>query len=154
MRIVRSISAFASCLALHGVAPGADDFQSSIQPLLKERCNSCHSTKKQKGDLDLERFASVADIKREPMIWEGVLEQLHMGEMPPKKEPQLAAEQKKLLTKWVQDRLEEVALASAGDPGPVVLRRLSNMEYTYTLRDLTGVDLPMRVLRLSCRLLC
>ena len=140
MRIVRSISAFASCLALHGVAPGADDFQSSIQPLLKERCNSCHSTKKQKGDLDLERFASVADIKREPMIWEGVLEQLHMGEMPPKKEPQLAAEQKKLLTKWVQDRLEEVALASAGDPGPVVLRRLSNMEYTYTLRDLTGVE--------------
>ena len=33
------------------------------------------------------------------------------------------------------------ALASAGDPGPVVLRRLSNAEYTYTLLDLTGVDL-------------
>ncbi|OYW29034.1 MAG: hypothetical protein B7Z47_05245 [Chthoniobacter sp. 12-60-6] len=74
------------------------------------------------------------------MIWEGVLDQLHTGEMPPKKEPQLSAEQKAVLTKWVQDRLEEVALASAGDPGPVVLRRLSNMEYTYTLRDLTGVE--------------
>src|SRR5437870_13694870 len=33
-----------------------------------------------------------------------------------------------------------MALAHAGDPGPVVLRRLSNAEYTYTLRDLTGVD--------------
>ncbi|MFN9912426.1 MAG: DUF1587 domain-containing protein, partial [Pirellulaceae bacterium] len=33
-----------------------------------------------------------------------------------------------------------VALANAGDPGPVVLRRLSNHEYTYTLRDLTGID--------------
>ncbi|WP_395752749.1 DUF1592 domain-containing protein [Prosthecobacter sp.] len=125
-------------MALHGMAFGADDFQKSILPLLKERCNSCHSTEKQKGDLDLERFASIADIKREPMIWEGVLEQIHMGEMPPKKEPQLTAEQKTLLTGWVQDRLEEVALASAGDPGPVVLRRLSNVEYTYTLRDLTG----------------
>jgi Protein of unknown function (DUF1592)/Protein of unknown function (DUF1588)/Protein of unknown function (DUF1587)/Protein of unknown function (DUF1585)/Protein of unknown function (DUF1595)/Planctomycete cytochrome C len=140
MKLIRSIQAIALCLALHSAAYCADDFQSSIQPLLKERCNSCHSTKKQKGDLDLERFASVADIKREPMIWEGVLEQIHMGEMPPKKEPQLSTEQKTLLTKWVQDRLEEVALASAGDPGPVVLRRLSNMEYTYTLRDLTGVD--------------
>ncbi len=114
-------------------------FESKVLPLLKERCNSCHSTKKQKGDLDLERFATMADIKKEPMIWEGVLDQIHTGEMPPKKEPQLSTEQKKLLTKWVQERLEEVALASAGDPGPVVLRRLSNMEYTYTLRDLTGV---------------
>ena len=33
------------------------------------------------------------------------------------------------------------AAASAGDPGPVVLRRLNNAQYTYTIRDLTGVDL-------------
>ena len=32
-------------------------------------------------------------------------------------------------------------MANAGDPGPVVLRRLSNAEYTYTIRDLTGVEL-------------
>jgi hypothetical protein len=37
-------------------------------------------------------------------------------------------------------RLDQIALANAGDPGPVVLRRLSNMEYTYTLRDLTGIE--------------
>ncbi|OYW76723.1 MAG: hypothetical protein B7Z37_07375 [Verrucomicrobia bacterium 12-59-8] len=140
MKFFSSINATALCVALQGVALGADDFQTAILPLLKEQCNSCHSTKKKKGDLDLERFTSVADIKREPMIWEGVLDQIHMGEMPPKKEPQFSTEQKTLLTKWVQDRLEEVALASAGDPGPVVLRRLSNMEYTYTLRDLTGVE--------------
>lgn len=138
MKFFNSINAIALVVAFHGRVLGADDFQSSILPLLKERCNSCHSTEKQKGDLDLERFATVSDIKREPMIWEGVLEQIHMGEMPPKKEPQLSPEQKKMLTAWVQDRLEEVALSSAGDPGTVVLRRLSNMEYTYTVRDLTG----------------
>ena len=32
-----------------------------------------------------------------------------------------------------------VEAARAGDPGRVVLRRLSNAEYTQTLRDLTGV---------------
>ena len=29
----------------------------------------------------------------------------------------------------------------AGDPGPVLARRLSNAEYNYTIRDLTGVDM-------------
>ena len=36
--------------------------------------------------------------------------------------------------------LKVEARANAGDPGPVVLRRLSNAEYTYTVRDLTGVE--------------
>src|SRR6202040_4343279 len=39
------------------------------------------------------------------------------------------------------DYLKAEAIASAGDPGPVVLRRLGNAEYTYTLLELTGVDL-------------
>src|SRR5206468_2889869 len=33
------------------------------------------------------------------------------------------------------------ARKSAGDPGPVPARRLSNAEYNYTIRDLTGVDM-------------
>jgi hypothetical protein len=115
-------------------------FDEVIRPILADYCVTCHSTEKEKGDLDLERFASVADIKKEPMIWEGVLEQIHNGEMPPKKEKQLSADQKSALARWVETTLDEVALANAGDPGPVVLRRLSNMEYTYTIRDLTGVE--------------
>ena len=39
------------------------------------------------------------------------------------------------------DYLRAEAIAQAGDPGPVVLRRLGNAEYTYTIEDLTGVDL-------------
>ena len=30
---------------------------------------------------------------------------------------------------------------NAGDPGPVLAHRLSNSEYNYTIRDLTGVDI-------------
>ena len=127
------------CLPLTVVA-AVEEMPKAIRTLLAEHCNTCHSTEKQKGDLDLERFTTMADLKREPMIWEGVLEQIHNGEMPPKKEPQFSAQQKSMLTTWAQARLDEIALANAGDPGPVVLRRLSNMEYTYTLRDLTGVD--------------
>jgi len=104
--------------------------------ILQTYCINCHSTEKQKGDLDLE----ASDIHKEPHIWENVLDQMQLGEMPPKKEKQLTAEEKKQLTDWVRGTLDQIALANAGDPGPVVLRRLSNMEYTYTLRDLTGVE--------------
>lgn len=104
--------------------------------ILQTYCLNCHSTEKQKGDLDLE----ASDIHQEPHVWENVLDQMQLGEMPPKKEKQLSAAEKKQLTDWVRGTLDQIALANAGDPGPVVLRRLSNMEYTYTLRDLTGVE--------------
>ncbi len=41
---------------------------------------------------------------------------------------------------WIRSILDEVALSEAGDPGPVVIRRLSNWEYTYSIRDLTGIE--------------
>lgn len=116
------------------------DFAQDILPILRERCNTCHSTEKQKGDLDLERFTSMQQVKADPAVWEHTLEQLANNEMPPKDKPQLTPGQKTLLTQWARGTLDELALANAGDPGPVVLRRLSNMEYTYTVRDLTGID--------------
>ena len=126
-------------LAFGGAVAHGADFPKDILPVLKEHCLGCHSTEKQKGDLDLERFASLDEIKRFPLVWQGVLDQLDSGEMPPKDKPQLSKDQKTALIAWLRVTLDEMALASAGDPGPVVLRRLSNMEYTYTLRDLTRV---------------
>ena len=117
----------------------ADDYAEKVLPILKDSCLNCHSTKKQKGDVDLEQFASVADIRRSPKVWEAVLEQVASGEMPPKKEKALSVGEKKVLLDWTRLTLEGIALASAGDPGPVVLRRLSNSEYTYAIQDLTRV---------------
>src|SRR5439155_20564660 len=51
-----------------------------------------------------------------------------------------AEAQRARLLGWANGVLEDIALARAGDPGPVVLRRLSNAEYTYTIRDLTGIE--------------
>jgi hypothetical protein len=117
----------------------AADFEAKIRPLLREHCLDCHSTDKHKGDLDLERFATVAEIRKHPKVWQGVSEQLALGEMPPKEKSRLAPEARERLIGWVNGQLDEVALERAGDPGPVVLRRLSNAEYTFTLQDLTGV---------------
>jgi hypothetical protein len=118
----------------------APDFKKDARPILAEYCLSCHSTAKHKGDLDLEQFASLADVKKHPKIWQGVIEQIDIGEMPPKDKPQLSARDKERLLKFAKGALNEIARANAGDPGHVVLRRLSNAEYTYTLRDITGVS--------------
>ncbi|RYD37357.1 MAG: DUF1592 domain-containing protein [Verrucomicrobiaceae bacterium] len=118
----------------------APDFQREVLPVLTQYCSNCHSTEKQKGDLDLERFQTPAQVKQHTGVWEHVLEQMANNEMPPKNKPQLPPDKKELLTSWVRSALDEAALESAGDPGPVVLRRLSNVEYTYTVRDLTGLD--------------
>ncbi|MCW5557467.1 MAG: hypothetical protein KIT22_06525 [Verrucomicrobiae bacterium] len=116
-----------------GWAPAADltaDFSGTIRPLLQEHCLGCHSTEKHKGDLDLERIASAAEMRRHPGIWEGVIEQVGSGEMPPKDKPPMAVADRTKLLQWVNGLLDEIATERAGDPGPVVLRRLSNAEYT------------------------
>ena len=88
----------------------------------------------------MERFSSLGEVKRHPKVWQDVAEKLGNKEMPPEGKPQPLATEKQRISKWVQAVLEAVAQERAGDPGPVVLRRLSNAEYTYTIQDLTGVE--------------
>jgi hypothetical protein len=135
--------------AVASPARGADDaapavlekeFAGGIRPMLERFCLECHSSAKQKGDLDLERFSSLGEVLKHPRVWQEVVTQLSLGEMPPKEKPQPAPAERERLLAWVNAALDEAARARAGDPGPVVLRRLNNAEYTYTVRDLTGVS--------------
>lgn len=119
----------------------AADFSSDIQPLVTQYCLGCHSTEKQKGELDLERFKSEEEVRQGAKVWQQVLHQFEIGEMPPGGKPQPTAEEFTRLKTWIRKALDAEALARAGDPGPVVLRRLNNAEYTYTIQDLTGVAL-------------
>ncbi|HVJ80021.1 MAG TPA: DUF1587 domain-containing protein, partial [Planctomycetia bacterium] len=129
-------------------APAADvfatlqaEYAASVRPLTTRFCLECHSAAKKEGELDLERFASLADVRRDPKAWVKVGEMLHDGEMPPKTSKQPTTAEKRSLGDWARRYLDAEARAAAGDPGPVVLRRLSNAEYRYTLEDLAGVDL-------------
>lgn len=132
--------ALASALpAQDALGAASQTFDQSIRPLLQQFCLKCHSTEKQKGDLDLEAFTSFDVVRRQPLVWQQVAAQLAEREMPPQTSRQPDEAQRALLLRWVQDTLGELARAHAGDPGPVVLRRLSNAEYTYTVRDLTGL---------------
>jgi hypothetical protein len=117
------------------------DYAEKVKPILAKYCLDCHSASKKKGDLDLERFTSLGAIRRDLKPWPMVVENLENGEMPPKKSKQPGADERKAITAWTRAMLDAEARARAGDPGRVVVRRLSNAEYNNTVRDLTGVDL-------------
>ena len=59
---------------------GFDKLQQSyadqIYPTLMQFCIGCHSTQKMKGELDLERFRALADVRRDPTTWQKVAEML------------------------------------------------------------------------------
>jgi hypothetical protein len=119
----------------------AAEFSSGVRPLVQQFCLECHATDSVESDLDLEQLATFDDVRRATRKWIKVAERLDTGEMPPKDAPRPSTEQRRRLRSWVERYLRAEAYTSAGDPGPVVLRRLSNAQYTYTIDDLTGLDL-------------
>ena len=138
----------AACLAARPEpSPGQNEslverqFQATIQPFLKTHCASCHGGDKPKAGLDFSRFNSVEDVAKGIRRWEGVLEQLEAGTMPPQNREQPPAELRREVVAWIRALRKQEAKRNAGDPGPVPARRLSNAEYNYTIRDLTGVDI-------------
>ena len=121
-------------------ASATQKFDRDVKPLVGNYCLKCHSSEKHKGDIDLQQFVSATNVFQHPKSWEKVLEQLNSGDMPPREKPQPAPEERQRLLAGVNALLDAAAQARAGDPGPVVLRRLNNAEYTFTVRDLTHVE--------------
>ena len=116
-------------------------YAESIRPLAQKFCRECHGPDLAEAELNFESFASLADVRRQPKRWQKVLEMLASGQMPPEGAEMPTTDERAVLELWVRDYLKIEARSQAGDPGPVVLRRLCNAQYTYTIRDLTGVPL-------------
>lgn len=118
------------------------DMRDTVQPFLKTYCFECHHQEKPKADLDLSAFTTVDAVARNFRRWEPVLEQLQSQAMPPQKAKQHPSEElrRKVVT-WIQSVRKYEAQRGSANLGAGVARRLSNAEYDYTIRDLTGVDL-------------
>ena len=135
-----------------GVAPGLTQqetlpeltrqFDQAVRPFLAIYCLDCHGETVQEAKLDLSTFNRIAAVQADLGHWKLVLDRLKVGEMPPEDAPEHPTEEtRREVGGWIESlRLYEAGL-NAGDPGPVLARRLNNPEYDYTIRDLTGVDI-------------
>lgn len=108
--------------------------------VLKAKCYECHNEKKTKGEIDLKQFAADPQIAKQFEVWLKVKDTIENGDMPPPKAHQMNDQEHAALLGWVNGELDHLAQAQSGDPGPVTMRRLTNAEYDYTIRDLTGHD--------------
>lgn len=117
-------------------------FATSIKPFVDAYCVDCHSGPRPKSKFDISPYTSVKKVIDDFGHWGEVLDKLTAGEMPPDdEEKQPTAEQRTNVVQWIRAVMRREAERHAGDPGIVLARRLSNAEYDYTIRDLTGVDI-------------
>ena len=119
----------------------ADEFQDSIQPYLQKYCVECHAGEKAKAELDLKQPAQSSDVISQFRRWQHIIEFVRSGEMPPEDSPQPGIPETNQFVEAIRSILLTEARKQAGDPGVVLPRRLSNSEFDYAIRDLTGVDI-------------
>ena len=121
--------------------PIDQQFEHTVKPFVGKYCVTCHSGKMAPAQFDLKSYTSVDMVTDDFARWALLAERLKNQEMPPKPMPPPPAAEVQQVIDWVAAvRAEEIRKA-AGDPGVVLARRLSNAEYDYTIRDLTGQDM-------------
>jgi hypothetical protein len=123
-----------------GALPGAAASSSGPTPTFRQYCLGCHG-KAAMGGINLEKLTSSATLAAHYQHWEKVAAALEEKRMPPAKMRQPSDEQRAQAVTWIRAKLSEEAQKTAGDPGRVTVRRLTSGEYTYTVNDLTGLDL-------------
>jgi hypothetical protein len=116
-------------------------FSQTVRPFLTLYCMSCHSGPTPEASFDLERYTTMESVVQDFGHWALVLGKLMAKEMPPQGVKQPPEGLRRQVTEWIAAVRKNEARKNVGDPGPVLARRLSNAEYNYTIRDLTGVDL-------------
>ncbi|MFO0949738.1 MAG: DUF1592 domain-containing protein [Isosphaeraceae bacterium] len=121
----------------------ADAPEAGLRRLLTEYCVDCHEGSEAEARVDLAAMADAPEFGRGFKNWETVVRVLRERRMPPKGAPQPTDAERGQITRAVDAGLRQFIERHNGDPGPVAVRRLTSAEYTYTIRDLTGVDLKV-----------
>ncbi len=120
-------------------APSPKEFEKQIRPFLIEHCSTCHGPKKQKGDLRLDTLSGQFLNPQIASKWREVVNQLNLGEMPPKDKAKPPADDQQRVIKWLSSRLNAAANIRAAKSTHNLMRRMTRTEYSNTVRDLLHV---------------
>jgi hypothetical protein len=116
----------------------AGEVDPQVTAFLNRYCAECHGATKPKGDFQIGQLkvsANQADAEN----WQLVLDNLQLGEMPPKDAKQPTPAEVEKVTGWIQSEISRAASVLKGTRGEVVLRRLNRVEYQNTIADLFDV---------------
>jgi hypothetical protein len=117
------------------------EFEQTVRPFVTKYCVGCHSGSTPAAQFDIKAYSTMDMVTRDYPRWAQVLDRLSAKEMPPKPMAPPPADASQHVIDWIRAVRAEEIRKNAGDPGLVLARRLSNAEYNYTVRDLTGQDM-------------
>ena len=134
----RTVTAVAACLWIAPGAAYAQSFEADVAPLVRASCLACHGDRTV-TPLNLARLGFDLGDRETYRAWERVHERLEKGEMPPAAARQPEAPVLEAALGSLKRALVDASLAARGAQR-TPLRRLTRLEYAYTLEDLLGID--------------
>src|SRR5262245_7574969 len=136
-------SGITGAVGVHETGQGTE--QAAAAVIFKQYCFQCHGLTSPKAGLSLERLTAEESIGENFRQWEKVAVALEQKTMPPKFMPQPSDSERAQAIAWVRAELSGYAKKHDGDPGQAPVRRLTSGEYSYTIKDLTGLDLNLGI---------
>jgi len=137
MRILCLVLTFGLCSPGVAVAEGPE----LLRPFLKIWCVQCHGPEKQKGDRRFDKLTGDFSKVEEAELFQEILDQLNLAEMPPKKAKQPSQAKTRQVVAHLTRSLARARAAALENAGKVVLRRLNRVEYLNTIRDLFALEM-------------
>lgn len=119
-------------------------FNGTIKPFIQAHCVDCHGPDLQKAALRLDNLPPDFRDEKSAGIWIHVLDKLVAGEMPPKKKARPAQKDLDAATQFLRTQLYAASLDMQQKKGRVIVRRLNGTEYENTVRDLLGINIPLK----------
>ena len=114
----------------------ADDSLKKLTPFLQQHCHECHGAIEQEGEIRFDKLGNDLQLLRNIEIWQTVLDQLNLGEMPPSEHPQPTSPEVAGVVAILTPALAKAYEAAQSSGGHTVLRRLNRHELRNTFRDL------------------
>src|SRR6185436_11544934 len=117
---------------------------SQSQTLLTQYCVTCHNEKAKTGGLALDSM-DIANVGKDPVVWEKVVRKIRSGMMPPSGARRPDRPVLDTFASDLENRLDRAA-ALKPNPGSPGLHRLNRTEYANAIRDLLDLDVDVTTL--------
>ncbi len=124
------------------LAVAADQGRVDFRSFSDSFCLDCHAGANSEARVDIEAMKA-SPLEENYADWRRVRRVLQEGSMPPADGEQPSEELRAGALASLQRDMEKAVAAAAKDPGPSMVRRLTNAEYDYCIEDLTGLDLRL-----------
>ncbi|MCH8136917.1 MAG: DUF1587 domain-containing protein, partial [Proteobacteria bacterium] len=135
---MNKLTALLVCTMFVAGQASADSFEAEVKPLLEASCLLCHGADTA-TPLNIQELSYDLGDAEVYLTWQHIYDRLERGEMPPMAVSDTVKSLIENALAALKPALVDANIAARGGPR-TVLRRLTRLEYAYTLQDLLHLD--------------